>query len=58
LRRQVCQAGANGGSAGINSISWDGTNNFGEILESGAYLLRVAQGDKIIYNGKIIILKD
>jgi hypothetical protein len=57
LWKKVFPTGQPGGKAEINSISWDGRNNFGEILDNGVYLLKVAQGNKVIYSGKIIILK-
>lgn len=57
LSKKIYQAGINGGRNGINSVSWDGKNNFGEILENGIYFVKVAQDSKVIYSGKIIILK-
>ncbi|MFA4966893.1 MAG: right-handed parallel beta-helix repeat-containing protein [Candidatus Margulisiibacteriota bacterium] len=55
--KKISIAGQPGGNAGINSVSWNGRNSFGEILENGVYLLKIAQGSKVLYNGKIIILK-
>jgi len=55
--RQVYPAGSMGGQSGVNAVVWNGKNNFGEVLENGIYLYRIAQGNKSIYKGKLIILK-
>lgn len=51
----------NGGSAGPNRVSWDGVNNFGESLGSGAYIYMIianSSGErKIIGRGKFAVLR-
>jgi len=57
LWKQSYLKGGLGGKSGVNAISWDGKNSFGEILENGVYLYRAAEGNKSLYKGKLIILK-
>ena len=57
IYKRVLVAGWEGGRTGINSIKWNGRNTFGEMLENGVYLVKIAQGNKALYSGKIIILK-
>jgi len=57
LWKQTYIAGSQGGRSGVNAITWDGKNNFGEILPNGIYFFRIVQGSKIIYKSKLIILR-
>jgi hypothetical protein len=57
LWKQTYIAGSQGGRSGVNTITWDGKNNFGEILPNGIYFFRIVQGSKIVYKSKLIILK-
>lgn len=41
---------------GINSFSWDGTNNYGDLVVSGAYFYKLRVGDKID-SRKMVLLK-
>ncbi|MGE4169612.1 MAG: hypothetical protein AB7F28_02710 [Candidatus Margulisiibacteriota bacterium] len=52
--------GTEGGKAGFNSVTWSGTNSFGEQVANGAYILYLvfqADGHKEIKKTKILVLK-
>jgi hypothetical protein len=55
--KQTYLSGGIGAKAGVNAVTWNGRNAFGEVLENGTYFFRVAQANKIVFKGKIIILK-
>jgi len=50
-------SGVNGGKAGYNEISWDGTTDFNETAGNGAYFLRIVSGGRVIGKIKIAVLK-
>lgn len=52
-------AGAAGGSAGDNSVIWDGVNDFSEVASNGVYLLHVIDrsSGKTLARGKIAVLR-
>ncbi len=39
--QKSCTPGSQGGSAGLNTIEWDGKNGKGDIVASGGYVLRI-----------------
>jgi len=49
--------GTQGGTAGTNTVPWNGQNAFGQMVEGGVYLYRVLYGAKIIGRGKLAVIK-
>jgi len=53
--------GSEGGSAGLNTVIWDGKNGKGEIVASGGYVLRIeaaGQGETLhTMNRKIAVVR-
>jgi flagellar hook assembly protein FlgD len=43
-------------SAGIHTITWDGTNEHGNVVSSGIYFYKVVAGD-IVTTKKMILMK-
>lgn len=50
-------AGTNGARGGINQVSWDGKNNYGEVLDNGVYIYKIVQDMHPIASSKILIFK-
>ena len=50
-------SGTQGGTAGTNTVPWNGQNVFGQMVEGGVYLYRVLYGTKIIGRGKLAVIK-
>ncbi len=60
LWHKQVMAGDSGGTAGFNSIAWDGRNFYGEIVANGVYIVYVtadSEGDKVMAKTKIAVLK-
>ncbi len=57
--KRAFSAGENGGKSGLNTITWNGVNDFGENSGNGVYLIHIAQrnSSKTIAKGKIAILR-
>jgi len=50
-------AGAMGGKQGENRVDWDGKNDWGSKVADGVYLYKIIQGEKVIAQGKIAIIR-
>jgi hypothetical protein len=52
-------AGSNGGRAGENSFTWDGTSAFGGMMSNGVYLLHLVEKatGKTVAKGKIAVIR-
>jgi subtilisin family serine protease len=50
-------SGTQGGTAGTNTVPWNGQNVFGQMVEGGVYVYRVLYGTKIIGRGKLAVIK-
>jgi hypothetical protein len=48
--------GAEGGKTGLNSVFWDGKNDFGEYVGNGAYIYIVTSGSKILHKGQMAVM--
>lgn len=60
LAHMTYVAGDKGGSAGFNSVTWDGTNRFSEVVANGVYIAYIIarDGDKtVVGKVKIAVLK-
>ena len=55
--KQDLPSGSNGGKDGDNSVTWNGSNSFGEVCANGVYFARLVDKatGKIIAKGKIAI---
>jgi len=56
VQRVVSPAGANGGRAGLNSVSWHGRNLFGEVVGNGMYICKIISRGRVIGTGKLVIM--
>jgi hypothetical protein len=58
ILKRVYASGITGGKAGYNEITWDGINDFGEIVQNGVFLYRIVVDNKVINSvaGKIAVL--
>lgn len=57
--KRTYASGSPGGSAGENSITWDGLSDFGELMSNGVYLFHVIDrgANKTVARGKIAIIR-
>lgn len=53
---QFYPSGFEGGYSGINRISWDGRDQFGEPVGSGLYMLLVYHNDECLGSSKILVI--
>jgi len=56
MQRIVSPSGANGGRAGVNSVSWRGKNLFEEVVGNGMYIYKIISGGRVIGTGKLVVL--
>jgi uncharacterized repeat protein (TIGR01451 family) len=45
VREISCQAGATGGTRGLNELPWDGRNGAGKTVQPGVYVARITSSD-------------
>lgn len=50
-------AGTEGGKAGYNVFSWNGSSDFGAIVGNDIYFVRIVSNGKVIGKGKIAVIK-
>ena len=55
--RRFYGSGSAGGRGGQNEIEWNGVNDWGEMVSNGLYLYRIIVDNRILYKGKILVLK-
>lgn len=55
--KRTFAAGTNGGQQGYNEVAWNGSTDFNDVAQNGAYFLRIVSGGKVIGKIKIAILK-
>ncbi|MFC1478033.1 T9SS type A sorting domain-containing protein [Candidatus Margulisiibacteriota bacterium] len=53
---EVAWTSRGSGTAGSNTVIWDGRNDWGNVAPNGVYLLRVVQGGKLAASGKVSVL--
>ncbi|MFC1596017.1 T9SS type A sorting domain-containing protein [Candidatus Margulisiibacteriota bacterium] len=44
------------GTAGSNTVAWNGLNDWGHAVPNGVYLLRVVKSGKVVASGKVSVL--
>lgn len=57
IKKISCAAGAEGGRAGYNRVTWNGESDFGFVVANDIYIARVTSGGKQIGKCKIAVLK-
>lgn len=50
-------AGANGGRAGYNTVSWNGRSDAGQVVGNGLYIYLLAADGRVVGRGKLMVLK-
>lgn len=58
IYKKVFTSGSSGAKGGLNTVSWDGKNNFGETVKNGAYQYRIVQSGAAIGRGKFIVFQE
>lgn len=53
IYKKVCESGTQGGSAGYNEVSFNGKNDFGEVLGNGVYFAYIVEASSKKKIGKI-----
>ncbi len=58
--KAVCQKsfdpGDEGGRSGLNSVFWDGKNDFGEYVGNGVYIFIITSGSKMLSKGQMMVV--
>lgn len=57
ISRMNFTAGANGGRAGYNTVSWNGRSDAGQVAGNGIYIYLIIADGRVVAKGKLMVMK-